>query len=115
MTNPFRSEIVVTIDGVEYKVRPTFNLIAEIEHEVAPILPLVGRLRAGQFKLSEVAKILLIAVRGCENKPKDGEAFLNRLMAIGILNHLKDAIAILMNALNTGEEPKNEERGNTGS
>ncbi len=114
MANAYRGEIAIKVDGVDYVIRPTFDLIAKIENEVGPILFMSAKVRTAAFKLVDIARLIQVAVSQCENKPKDPARFLERLVEIGLIAQVDNASAILAALLGTGDDDeKKDEAGSS--
>lgn len=55
MSNPVRGEASILIDGIERKLRPSFDALVRAEEELGPLFALVERAGEGRLKLAEIA------------------------------------------------------------
>ncbi|MEN9683371.1 MAG: hypothetical protein RLZZ427_1122 [Pseudomonadota bacterium] len=57
MSNPWRGEATLQIDGTAHVLRPSFTALVAAEDELGPLFALVERAGSGQLKLGEVAAL----------------------------------------------------------
>ncbi len=71
--NKHRNEVVITLDGTDYTVRPTFDLIAKIEGAFGGCLTLAQEIAQNQWSVTKVAGVIAIAVKssGCRMKEQE--------------------------------------------
>ncbi len=101
MPNPYRGEVTFTIDGEDYTVRPTFQIIAEIESQYGGIMPLAKRIASGDFTITEIVGVILIALKGQKGAPKPQE-LQELIFEEGATNFLVPISTFLANALTSG-------------
>lgn len=70
MANKSRGEVEFTLDGETYNVRPSFKVISEIESAVGGVMSFLGRLRTGNWTVSEVVSIMQAVLRSQSGAPK---------------------------------------------
>lgn len=56
--NSFRGEAILTIDGHDYLLRPSFAALIAAEEELGPLLALVDNAASGQLSLHNIALLL---------------------------------------------------------
>lgn len=66
MTNPFRGEVRLVIDGAPHVLRLTLGALAELEAalEVPSIVALVERFEGGEMSARDVLAVLVAGLRG---------------------------------------------------
>ena len=101
MPNPHRGEVTFTVNGEDYTVRPTFQVIAEIENQFGGIMPLAKRMAAGDFTITEIVGVMLIALRGVKDAPKSA-LLQEKIFEEGVTNFLNPVASFLANALTSG-------------
>jgi hypothetical protein len=55
--NALRGEASLPIDGIDRKLRPSFDALVRAEEELGPLFALVERAGEGQLRLAEVATL----------------------------------------------------------
>lgn len=101
MTNPYRGEVTFTIDEEDYTVRPTFQIIAEMEAQFGGIMPMAKRIAGGDFTVTEIVGVILIALKGQKGAPKP-QALQELIFDEGATNFLIPISTFLANALTSG-------------
>lgn len=72
--NPYRGEVTFTLAGKDYVVRPTFQLIAQVETAMGMgVIQTLRRLAGMEFTASELVALVHMAVRtaGCRLKREE--------------------------------------------
>jgi hypothetical protein len=106
MTNAYRNELTVDLNGVECRLRPTFEAIAQIEEYCKrSIFQLAIEVQQNKWpSLTECHHILETTYKASGEKPNSD--FKRNLVESG-LTHTYKAVALLLNsALNAGDTAK---------
>lgn len=66
MTNPWRGEVTLTIDGAPQVMRLTLGALAELEADLGEktLVDLVERFEGGTFSSGDVAALLIAGLKG---------------------------------------------------
>jgi len=91
--NAMRGEALISIGGLDHKLRPTFTALVTAEEELGPLFALVERAGDGQLKLAEVAALFWHCLENRRDLTRDhlGEA----VIAMGLAGCAKPLRAIL--------------------
>ena len=76
--NALRGEASIPVDGLERKLRPSFEALVRAEEELGPLFALVERAGEGQLRLTEIAGLFwhCLADRAGLSREAVGEAVL---------------------------------------
>ena len=66
--NPARGETVLSVDGVDYLLRPTFEALVAAEEELGSLFALVEAASEGELLISQIAGLLWHCIPQ-ENRP----------------------------------------------
>lgn len=66
MTNPYRGEVALEIDGVEHQLRLTLGALAELEAglDSGSLMDLVARFEGGKVSSRDVLALIVAGLRG---------------------------------------------------
>ena len=66
MTNPWRGDVELVIDGTPHQMRLTLGALAELEASLqsGSLLELVQRFETGRFSTHDIAALLIAGLRG---------------------------------------------------
>lgn len=105
MANPYRGEVTLTFAGRAYTLRPTFHILATIEHRLGLSLPrLLRRIEVKGLLTSELLMILSIATQHDGSAPFEPEAALDLPIEQVALERVMHAVSqFLLQAM--GGEP----------
>lgn len=76
LPNPHRKEVILTLGGKNFAVRPTLDKIMRIESRYGPASPLMQRIARGeatQVELGAIVTVMLAGQRGAPNALQIGE------------------------------------------
>jgi hypothetical protein len=97
MANKLRNEVEITLNGVKYPMRPTFDVICSIEDELG--LSLIDIIAdSPKLRARDWAKIVFHGIRGAEHHLKL-EDIGPALLSNGLENGIKPALVFLQHAL----------------
>lgn len=65
MTNPWRGEVAIVLDGIRYEAKLTLGALAELEEELATgsLIELVERFEAERYSARDVIALLAAGLR----------------------------------------------------
>lgn len=108
MSNKFRKEVTVTLDGVDLACRPTLAKIGEIEGRFGPALELLRRIGSGNIGIVDITAMMQVIVKGVPGAPppKDVPELVFQAGAFSLAPQVSEYLA---NAL-TSDEPQSEEK-----
>lgn len=109
VANPTRGEIVVTLDGIDHALRPTFEAISMTEALTGlGLIQVTRRLASGDYGLRDVAFAITAGLAGAGSKlpPHKIEALVFKM---GVMNLGPKALDFVMAALNGGRTTDEEE------
>lgn len=111
MANSYRGEVTVSVAGRAYTLRPTFQILCEIEERIGLTLPqLLRRVAAKGLLASEILMLLALATRHDGSRPFESEVFLNMPADEVDLHPLMPALArLLLGALGGASDGKARE------
>ena len=111
MANTHRGEVNITLAGSEYTLRPTFNVIAQIEDSCgAGIVTLAtSASNIGEMSLSDVTKIIYMLLVE-QDDFKDISELGSIIMAEGVLSFMPIVAKCLMGVVTGGKEAKGKKR-----
>jgi len=114
MANKARGEIELKIGDKEYNVRPTMQLIAELEDEFDGLLSFAHRIQNSEWKLTEIVKFLYMLLDSTGKGP-DYDDLAEEVLAGGVVNYVEPVITFLAYALSgsisvTSQHSSNEEK-----
>lgn len=66
MTNPYRGEVELSLNGVAQKMRLSLGALAELESKCGSILELVKRFEGGAARAEDVLNVLEAGLRGAD-------------------------------------------------
>jgi hypothetical protein len=69
MANKARGEVDFILAGQTLTVRPTFTVLAEVESAIGGVLPFMRRLRAAEWKITEVVLALRCILKTAPGAP----------------------------------------------
>lgn len=66
MANPFRGEVVLTVDGEPRTLRLTLGALAELESrlESGSLLEMISRFESGGFRVTDMVSLLAAGLKG---------------------------------------------------
>lgn len=111
MSNKFRKEVTVEIDGVSLACRPTLAKISEIEGRFGPALEILRRLGSGTIPVAEMAAIVGIIVKGVSGAPTLREVP-ELVFAAGTYTFAGPVAEFLGNAISSDEPAPESGEGN---
>lgn len=114
MTNPYRSEVTFTLAGQTWTARPTFEVMATIEHRCKrPIMEILQRVSTSNvIGVTELVTILQIILAKCPGAPKPHE-IARIVMEDGIMSHVEPVVTFLSHALTGGRAGDDMDAGET--
>lgn len=83
VANTLRGEAALFLEGVEHKLRPTFQALVAAEAELGPLFAMVERAAAGHLKLDELAALLWHCLAP-DSPPLTRERFAEALVEAGL-------------------------------
>lgn len=90
--NPVRGEVPLVLDGVEFRLRPSFSALIAAEGEVGSLFRLLERAGAGDVRLAEIGALFWHCLCG---RPCDRAGFEARVLAAGPVAMLQPYRALL--------------------
>ncbi len=111
MTNKFRKEVTITIDGISITCRPTLAKISEIEGRYGSAITLLRKLSDGSLGVADICVLVGIMVKGATGAPaaKDVPELVFQAGAYSFAEHLAEFVA---NAITTDEAAAEAPAGN---
>jgi len=66
MANPYRGEVVLTVDGEPRILRLTLGALAELEERLASesLLEMISRFESGSFRVTDMVSLLTAGLKG---------------------------------------------------
>ncbi|MEO1563903.1 MAG: gene transfer agent family protein [Pseudomonadota bacterium] len=103
MTNPFRGEVTLTLNGEPQVMRLTLGALVTLEDAVGPIASLIERFEAGTASPRDVAAVLLAGLKACE---WSGDATMLNAASIegGYLGAVNAAVLLLRRGFGAGQD-----------
>lgn len=116
MANHYRGEVTVSVVGRAYTLRPTFQIMCEMEERIGLMLPqLLRRVAEKGLLASEILMLLAIATRHDGSRTFESETFLNMPAGEVDLHPLMPALArFLLGALGRADSGRRSEEGDRG-
>lgn len=110
--NPHRGEVSVTLDGREYKLRPTFQALVEIEQATGcGLVELTRRFIDGKHSMRDIASILVAGINAGREPgapPVRFEQIGPWAYEAGFLRVTEPCLQLLNNGLTGGGHPSGE-------
>ena len=77
----FRNSVIISLNGNEYRLKPTFQAIMDIEERLGGIIGLAVKAADGEFGLKEITVIIWATMEGDMNFEQVGELILSEGIA----------------------------------
>jgi hypothetical protein len=117
--NPLRSEVIVTIGGKAYGMRPAYSAIVKIEKALnTRLIKLMERLQFGDIGVEDVATILACFINANPDNPGkvSVEQIGDKIIEEGFINFLQPLAEVFGFIIKAGPKNKSEsESGNVGT
>ena len=101
MANMHRGEVGIDIDGIQYVLRPSFDILVRLETRIGTgIIALARKFHESKFTVSDVAAVLFVGLSGYTgNPPVTYEKIGESIVAEGIAKFLPVVTVFLTYAL----------------
>jgi len=108
MTNPLKGEVDVVLGGETYKARLTVDALIGIETSIGcGIITLCNRIGQADIKISDVAIVLLAALRGGGNDLKQKDVY-KIIQENGIVEVTTEVAKLITQSINPKDETDDE-------
>jgi hypothetical protein len=95
MTNPYRKEVIFSVDGKDHTIRPTFDLIAKLENDHGAFPAIARRVSKADLGFVDLAVMFHTMLGGAVSR----ESVQNAVVEQGYTDVLKTLEAFLMGVL----------------
>ncbi len=99
----FRNSVMMTLAGAEYRLKPTFQAIMDIEERLGGIVGLAVKAADGNFGLKEMAVIIWATMTDRITFDQVGEMILNEGLAT-VSPVVRELLTLCLVGLNAGED-----------
>lgn len=109
VANKERGEVLITLDGVEYKLCPYWEIVYEIDESLPDGLysMMYDMTMKNKMKLHDVATVIYICLKGEEKAPKLRE-ICEIILDEGVTKFMNPMTTFMQNALGGSENQVNE-------
>lgn len=99
----FKNSIIMTLAGAEYRLKPTFQAIMDVEERLGGIVGLAVKAADGDFGLKEMTVIIWATMTERITFDQVGELILNEGIA-AVSPIVRELLTLCLVGLNAGED-----------
>ncbi|PCJ34736.1 MAG: hypothetical protein COA93_04460 [Alphaproteobacteria bacterium] len=99
----FRNSVIITLSGAEYRLKPTFQAIMDIEDRLGGIIGLAVKAADGDFGFKEMTVIIWATMEEQMNFEDVGSLLLNEGVS-RVSPVVRDLLTLCLVGLNAGDD-----------